>query len=204
MSRKKDKSKKQKDHNGQDIPVHVNHDDEPDQTPEPVEGELVEEQPADELQALRAERDDLKARLQRLAADYQNYQKRQAKESAQGRQFANEALMKELLGVLDDMERAIEAAGANHAEDDALLVGTKMVHDKFLSVLKQFGLHAFDPTGEPFDPQRHAALMQQPSDEVEPMTVLQTLQTGYELNGRPIRPAQVIVSTRPADESEES
>ena len=82
------------------------------------------------LESLRAERDDLLARLQRVSADYLNYQKRVQRDIADAREFANAELIKSLLAVLDDMERALEAAKANHAADDPLLVGMQLVHDK--------------------------------------------------------------------------
>jgi molecular chaperone GrpE len=190
---------------GEEIPVHYGLDDNPGPDapdrpgpPEPAEA------PGGELESLRRERDDLMGRLQRLAADYQNYQKRSAKEQQQARQFANEGLMKELLGVLDDMERALEAARENHPPEDPLLVGTEMVHGKFLAALKHCGLEPIDAEGQPFDPQRHSAMMQEPTDQAEPMTVLRVLQRGYELKGRTLRPAAVVVAQAPSDEATET
>lgn len=158
-------------------------------------------EPLDPIEALTQERDDLLGRLQRLAADYQNYQKRAQKDNSQARDFANESLVKELLPVLDDMERAIAAAGEAD-EDDPFLAGMKMVHDNMLNVLMRFGLEPIVATGETFNPEFHSALMQQPTDEVEPMTVLQEVQKGYTLKGRALRPAGVIVSKAPEEEQE--
>lgn len=153
----------------------------------------VEEQ-ADDLEAPRAERDDLLARLQRVSADYLNYQKRMQRDVSQAREFANTELIEGLLPVLDDMERALAAALENHGQDDPLFSGLQMVHDKALEVLGKFGLRQVQTVGRPFDPEVHAAMMQQPSDEHPPQTVLQELQKGYTLRGRTIRPARVIVS----------
>lgn len=144
------------------------------------------------------ERDDLLARLQRLGADYQNYQKRVQKDIANAREFANESLLKDLLSVLDDMDRALAAARENHASDGPLLAGMQMVHDNLLAVLARYGLTPIEAAGLPFDPEKHAALMQQPTDEVPPMTVLQEVQKGYSLKGRTVRPASVIVA-KPAE-----
>lgn len=141
--------------------------------------------------------DDLRARLQRLAADYQNYKKRAAKEKTLAREFANEDLLKELLPVIDDMERALAAARENHGDDDPFLAGMQLVHDKTLEVLRRFGLTTIDAVGKPFDPDRHSALMQEPSETVEPMTVLREVQTGYDLKGRTLRPTGVVVSKAP-------
>jgi len=153
----------------------------------------------DSPKTLQSERDDLLARLQRLSADYLNYQKRVQRDISEAREFANEELIKSLLGVLDDMERALDAARANHAEDDPLLQGMQLVHDKAFETLGKFGLSAIEAAGRPFDPEKHSAMMQQPSDEYPPQTVLQELQKGYMLKGRTIRPASVVVSVSPDD-----
>ena len=160
----------------------------------PAEGP---EAPAD----VRAERDDLLDRLQRVSADYRNYQKRVQRDISQARAFANEELIKALLGVLDDMERALDAARANHSQHDPLLAGMQLVHDNALRTLGKFGLTAIEAEGKPFDPDRHAAITQQVSDEHPPGTVLKELQRGYQLKGRTIRPAGVIVSKEPDDET---
>jgi len=154
----------------------------------------------DETQALRAERDDLLSRLQRLSADYLNYQKRAQRDLDQARQFANEELIRNLLGVLDDMERALEHARANHGQDDPLYQGMQLVHDKALETLGRFGLEPIRAIGEPFDPEHHAAMMQEPSTEQPPCTVLRELQRGYRLNGRTLRPAAVVVAAASASE----
>jgi molecular chaperone GrpE len=151
----------------------------------------------DESQDVAGERDDLLARLQRVSADYANYQKRMAREFEQARLYANEQIMRSLLSVIDDMERALEAARQNHDEDDPLLKGMQLVHDKQLDTLKQFGLGTIEAEGRPFDPDRHQAMMRQPSADQEPMTVLQVVQKGYTLQGRTLRPAGVIVAVAP-------
>ena len=155
---------------------------------------------APELDAIRSERDDLLGRLQRVSADYVNYQKRVQRDIEQAREFSNESLMKSLLPVLDDMERALEAARANHSPDDPLLAGMKLVHDKLLGVLGGFGLTRVGAqVGQPFDHEIHQAIMQQPSDEHPPRTILAVLASGYQLKGRTIRAASVAVSAEPQD-----
>jgi len=148
---------------------------------------------------------DLLARLQRVTADYLNYQKRAARDMAQARQFANDDIIKSLLGVLDDMERGLEAARENHSEDDPLLVGMTMVHDKMLQTLGTFGLEPISAEGEPFDPDMHAAVMQEPCEDYPSQTVLRELQKGYRLSGRTIRPSSVVVSMQagPAEQEDE-
>ncbi|MDP6546758.1 MAG: nucleotide exchange factor GrpE [Phycisphaerae bacterium] len=153
--------------------------------------------PDNPVEALQADRDDLFARLQRTAADYSNYQKRVQREMAEARNFANTDLITKLLSVLDDMERALEAAADNHEQDNPLLAGMQLVHDKALEVLGGFGVEIIEALGQPFDPEAHSAMLQQPSDEHPPQTVVQELQRGYRLKGRTIRPAAVVVSTKP-------
>jgi len=156
--------------------------------------------PADPLEAAQSERDDLMARLQRLSADYVNYQKRARRDLEQARLFANEDLIKALLPVIDDMERTLAAARENHGEDDPLFTGMQLVHDKALETLGRFGVTVIEAEGKAFDPERHVALMQQPTDDCEANTVLQEVQSGYELRGRAIRPASVVVSKAPDDD----
>ena len=154
---------------------------------------------AGDVAALQTERDDLLGRLQRVSADYANYQKRVQRDIEQAREFANESLLKALLPMFDDMERALAAAKV-HPDDTASLVkGMQMVHDNALSTAAAFGLAVIDAAGKPFDPSLHAALLQQPSPDVPPQTVLNEVQKGYTLKGRLLRPAQVIVS-KPVEE----
>ncbi|KPK86575.1 MAG: hypothetical protein AMJ81_00875 [Phycisphaerae bacterium SM23_33] len=150
-------------------------------------------------EALTVERNDLLARLQRVSADFINYQKRVQRDITEARDFANADLIRELLGVLDDMERALQAARANHSQDDPLLAGMQLVYGKALEVLGRFGLQPIEAQGRPFDPTRHEAMMQQPSAEHQSPTVLSELQRGYELKGRVLRPARVVVSSPPQE-----
>jgi len=163
--------------------------------PQPQDDAAPEGQ--DPIAQLQAERDDLLERLQRVSADYSNYQKRVRKDISQATAFANEELIKALLGVLDDIERALDATRENHNEDDPLLSGMLLVHNNALATLEKFGLAAIEAEGTPFDPDRHSAMMEEPTDEVPPQTVLKQLQRGYLLKGRTIRPASVIVSAEP-------
>ena len=162
---------------------------------------VAPESAVDEVASLQRERDDLLTRLQRVSADYVNYQKRVQRDIAQAHQFANEELIKALLSVLDDMERALAAARENHDTDDPLLEGMQLVHDKALGILSKFGLQRIEAQGQPFDPDLHSAMMQEPSAEVPPQTVVRELQTGYQLKGRTIRPSAVVVSQAPDEQA---
>ena len=152
------------------------------------------DQPAADLQA---ERDNFQARLERVLADYHNYQKRAQRDLAQAREYANEELMKAILSILDDMERALDAGRANHSAADPLLTGMQLVHDNALATLGKFGLSAIDALGRPFDPDQHAAMMQQPTADHPPQTVVAEVQKGYRLKSRTLRPSGVVVAAEP-------
>ena len=183
-----------------------NHERDPLDEPQEVidRAEAADEGGPPSVEALLAERDDLLARLQRVSADYLNYQKRQARSAVEAGQFANADLARDLLVVLDDMERALEAALANHDGDDPLLAGMRMVYQTALETLARHGVTpvAAEP-GEAFDPQRHEAMMRQPDSDVDSPTIAQQLQRGYELNGRVLRPARVIVAVPVEPESDD-
>lgn len=160
----------------------------------PQVSEPVEEQVDVAPESEQPDSDDLLGRLQRVSADYVNYQKRARRDLDLARQFANEGLIKSLLPVLDDMERALAAGRDNHDADDPLLTGLQLVHDKALETLGRFGVKVIEAHGLEFDPDRHTALMQQLSPDHDPNIVLHVAQKGYELKGRTIRAAGVVVS----------
>ena len=127
----------------------------------------------------------------RLAADFDNYRKRVAREHAELTTRANERLVNELLPVLDDLERALEAA-AEH-EEAKLEEGVKLVHRSLASLLERQGLKEIETEGA-FDPHVHEALLAQPAEGAEEGSVLQVLQKGYRLGDKVLRPARVIVA----------
>jgi len=127
----------------------------------------------------------------RLAADFDNYRKRVAREQAALFQRANERLLNELLPVLDDLERALEAA-AGH-EEAKLEEGVRLVHRSLLALVERHGLKEIDTDGV-FDPHVHEALLTQPGEGADEGSVLQVLQKGYRLGDRVLRPARVIVA----------
>ena len=127
----------------------------------------------------------------RLAADFDNYRKRVAREHAELTARANERLLNELLPVLDDLERALEAA-AQH-EEAKLEEGVRLVHRALVGLVERHGLSEI-PTEGSFDPHVHEALLTQPGDGAEEGAVLQVLQKGYRLGDKVLRPARVIVA----------
>jgi molecular chaperone GrpE len=152
----------------------------------------------DRLAALEAERDELLDRLRRVAADFDNYRKRAARDQEQLVARAHERLMKALLPVVDDLERALVAA-AEH-EEAKLHEGVELVARELHAALKREGLEEIDTTG-PFDPHVHEALLSQPS-EAEEGAVVEVLQKGYRLGDRVLRPARVVVSQGVPQEAE--
>jgi molecular chaperone GrpE len=139
---------------------------------------------------LEKERDDYLNDLQRVAAEFENYRKRVARDQESLAARAHERLVKELLPVLDDLERALEAA-AEH-EEARLEEGVKLVQRELQEALAKEGLVEIETNGR-FDPHVHEALLSQPSDEDEG-SILEVLQKGYRLGDRVLRPARVVIS----------
>ena len=159
--------------------------------PEEVENseeELVEE--IDETEALRAENEELIDTLQRVKAEFDNYRKRAARDQASLVARAHERLVKELLPVLDDLERALGAAEQH--EEATLEDGVRLVHRSLAEALTREGLAEIETDGK-FDPHVHEALLTQPS-EAEEGSVIEVLQRGYKLGDRVLRPARVVVA----------
>jgi molecular chaperone GrpE len=128
----------------------------------------------------------------------ENMTKRQEREKADFLKFANENLIKALLPVLDNLERALVHA-SGEGKGEALAEGVRLTLEGLLGALEKFGLAPVNAAGEPFDPNFHEAVMQKEDPDVENNTVLEVVQKGYTLNDRLIRPAMVIVSRRPAE-----
>ncbi|MBD3895465.1 nucleotide exchange factor GrpE [Halomonas sp. ML-15] len=167
------------------------------------EGELVEEPVAGDadadVDALNARIEELeqsaaeaKDQALRAAAEAQNVRRRAEQEADKARKFALEKFVKELLPVIDSLEKALEAM--EDGASDAHREGVSMTLKLQLDVLGKFGVEAVEPHGEPFDPQYHEAMAMVPNPELDPNTVMDVMQKGYLLNGRLVRPAMVVVS----------
>jgi len=156
-----------------------------DQEQEEQEEQVVEE-PAAEESAPAPDESYL-----RLAADFDNYRKRVAREQVELTSRANERLLNELLPVLDDLERALDAA--EHHEEARVLEGVRMTKDALAAVLASEGVEEI-PADGPFDPHVHEALMTQPGDGVEPGHVVQVVTRGYKIGDVVLRPARVVVA----------
>jgi molecular chaperone GrpE len=151
----------------------------------------------DELVALAAQRDEYLALAQRTQADFENYRKRVAKESAAAQQRGIVKLANELLPALDNLDRALEEAGGSaerEDREDALLEGVRLVRSELHAALARVGIESFLPVGAVFDPAEHEAMAQQPVAGAQSGTVVEVFQPGYRLGASIIRPARVLVA----------
>ena len=145
----------------------------------------------DELSAALRERAEYLALAQRTQADFENYRKRAAKEAAAAGQRAKSGLVRELLPVIDNLERALDSAADG---GDQLADGVRLVHSELIAVLARNGVEQFDPAGEKFDPSFHEALSTRAQDGAGAGVILDVVEKGYSLNGTVLRPARVVVS----------
>jgi len=159
---------------------------------------------------LQKEKDELFEKLQRVSADYANFQKRVPKQIADTICYEREKIIKTLLPALDNFEHTLqnapavllrkdEAAGAENV--DVLIKGVQIIYDQMLDILKSHGVEQIKALGEKFEPALHQAIMQQAKSEQEENIVLEEFQKGYKLNGRVIRPTKVIVNKLPSEET---
>ncbi len=151
----------------------------------------------DELVAAAAKRDEYLALAQRTQADFENYRKRVARESASAHERGTSALAKELLPALDNLDRALdEAAGKDAEPEDPLLAGVRLVRAELSAALARARIESYSPVGEPFDPALHEAMAtaEQPPDGHPSGTVVEVYQPGYRIGASIIRPARVVVA----------
>ena len=169
---------------------------EPDATAE--EDAVAVESDLDELAAAHRQRDEYLELAQRTKADFENYRKRAARDAAEAELRGRSALARELVPVLDNLERALLAAGVDpqgtDADGEALAQGVLLVYRDLRSTVERAGVETYDPAGERFDPQWHEALSTRPGDGADPGTVVETVEKGYRLGDQILRPARVIVS----------
>ncbi len=154
------------------------------------------------LQLLSKREEELKEaqdRVLRLAAELDNTRKRLEREKSEGISYANESIMRQLIDVIDNLERAIEH-GEKDESCDGLLDGVRMTHKGFIDLLAKFGAAPFDSVGSSFDPNRHEAVFQEQSRDYPDMTVTKEFQKGYTLRDRLLRPARVGVARNTKEE----
>jgi len=149
-----------------------------------------------ELEKVRQEAADEHERLLRLSAEFENYKKRIDRQSDEFKKYANETLIKELLTVVDNLERAICSTDGDNGvtRDSCVVEGVEMTLNEILKILKKFNVTPIEAKGKPFDPVYHEAMMQEETDEYPENTVINEFQKGYMIHDRLLRPAMVVVS----------
>ena len=166
--------------------------------PEPKKKEL--EELHQQLNELQKEKDELFAKLQRVSADYANFQKRVPKQIRDSVAYEKEMIIKSLLPALDNFEHTLQ--NEQSAENtEAFVKGVRIIYDQMLDILKAHGVEQINALGEKFDPSLHEAMMQKANPEEQDNIVLEEFQKGYKLNGRVIRPSKVIVNKLPTEET---
>jgi molecular chaperone GrpE len=182
------------------------------QTTNPVENTTASTTPAPEapaaaapdlgeqLAAAKKEAADNYDRYVRSVADLDNHRRRTVREKDELRQFASSRVLEDLLPVIDNLGLGLAAAKAPNADLKTLVGGISMVAEQLKSSLATHGLKEVNPVGQPFDPNLHEAISQQPSADIAEGSVATVVRVGFTLNGRLLRPASVIVSTGPASE----
>ncbi|MFI2811320.1 MULTISPECIES: nucleotide exchange factor GrpE [Microbulbifer] len=161
---------------------------EPD-SPEALKGEILG------LQEQLAIQKDLAMRAQ---AEAQNARRRAQQDVERAHKYGVEKLLQDFLPVVDNLERALSSIDREDEANKAIIEGIELTHKSFVDTLAKHSVEVVNPAGEPFDPERHQAMTQVPSGDVEPNTVLDVFQKGYVLNGRLLRPAMVVVSKSPS------
>ncbi|MBH96315.1 MAG: nucleotide exchange factor GrpE [Gammaproteobacteria bacterium] len=164
-----------------------------------VENVAVTSPDTDDSASAETQLEELNEALLRSQADLQNSRRRAERDIENAHKYAVEKFVKDLLAVIDSMDRALELATTTDGFDVAMLEGTQMTHKLLLDTISRHGVEPIDPAGEPFDPQQHQAMSAVESADQEPNTVMAVMQKGYTLEGRVIRAAMVVVTKAKAN-----
>lgn len=154
-----------------------------------------------QIEELQQEKSELFEQLQRVSADYANFQKRSPKQIADSVRYEKEKIIKSILPALDNLEHTLQ--NANSAENvDVLVKGIEIVYDQMLDILKSHNVEQIKSLGDKFDPSLHQAMMQRAEAKSEEDVILEEFQKGYRLGDRVIRPSKVVVNKLPSEEDE--
>jgi molecular chaperone GrpE len=153
----------------------------------------------EKVESLKNEAAESHDRLLRLAAEFENYKKRSAREMNDFRKFANESFVKAMLPVVDNLDRAIESSSNDKHANSSVVEGVNMTLREILKVFEQYGIKPFESLGKTFDPSLHQAVMQEDDEAYPENTVSKELQKGYMIHDRLLRPAMVVVSKKKAE-----
>ena len=188
-------------------PINMNNSDPENESSEELENiqeapeETTETEPTgagdqpEAIRQLKLELDEYKDRFLRKAAEFENFRKRKQTESALLARSAEESLISQLLPVLDDFDRLFSNAQEDLFQQEAFLRGAQLIYDKLMTLLTARGVQPIQAVGQPFDPQLHEAVTQQPQSGVEPGMVVQEFARGYRIGDRVIRHTKVVVSS---------
>ena len=173
-----------------EIPIEVDDNPVADET-------VVEDDPLlaleKELKTAKEEATQSYDRFLRISAEFDNYKKRNSRETAEFKKYANETLLKNLLTIVDNLERALDVSEKGH-ESKGLIDGVKLTVDEILRIFANFGVTPIEAVGEPFDPALHQAMQQEENTDFPDNTVTQEFQKGYRFHDRLLRPAMVVVA----------
>ncbi len=158
----------------------------------------------EKLTAVVKEKEELFGRLQRLSADYANFQKRSSRQTAETVCFEREKIIKSLLPALDDFERTMKNAAAAPENRDAIVKGIKIIYDRILDILKACDVELITAVGQKFDPFLHEAISRIADNNKEDGVILDETQRGYKLGGRVIRPGKVVVNKLQNNQQDET
>jgi len=158
------------------------------QEPKPAEED-------NELEKVKKANAELNDRLIRKVAEFENYKRRTESETANLLRYSGEFIVKKLLPVIDDLERSVKFVNEPNSDHASVIAGISLVYEKLMKTLNEQGIKKIDALNKPFDVDYHEAVMQQPTSDVEPLTVINEVETGYVYKDRVIRHAKVIVSS---------
>ena len=174
----------------EEVDAEVVPEESPPETPEEAAAAELVEEDLETLRSRASERDEYLALAQRTQADFENYRKRMARDAAAAADRGVRRLAEELFGALDHLDAALQNIG-----DPDVVKGVRLVQDEFVNALRRVGVEPFSPVGEPFDPNEHEAMAQQPAEGFEPGQVVSVYQQGYRHKDQVIRPARVVVAS---------
>jgi molecular chaperone GrpE len=156
----------------------------------------------EQIKELQNEKDEIFGKLQRIGADYANFQKRVPKQIADTITYEKEKIIKTILPVLDNFEHTLQ--NVHSAESvDVLIKGIGIIYDQMLDILKSHGVEQIEALGQQFDPALHEAMMKKADPEGQENIVIEEFQKGYKLNGRVVRPTKAVVSTKSEEQDQQ-
>lgn len=164
-----------------------------------LENEL--EKVSSQLQEFQSDKEELVEKLQRVSADYANFQKRSVRQVSEAISYEKEKIVKTLLPAMDNFEHTL-SHGESAKDVEAVLKGVRIIYDQMLGILQAHGVEPIESLGESFDPSIHQAMLQKYEEDKEDGVVLEEFQRGYKLGDRVIRPAKVVVNKYPENEFE--